>query len=76
MPRLITEWSTDDPKLAGMLRWIAGMPAYSEERLEIEAMLHTFLARVTYIELGEMRARRRKQRQRKSPTEGTASSEL
>ena len=58
MPRLITEWSTDDPGLAEMLRSIAEFPEYSVERIELEAVLHSWQASHLYRLLGEMRAER------------------
>jgi hypothetical protein len=55
MPRLITEWSTRDPKLAEMLREIARFPERSVERLELEAILHTQQAAWCHREIGRIR---------------------
>lgn len=46
--RLITEWSTDDPKLAKTLELIADAPEHSVERQELEAALHMFQARLCW----------------------------
>ncbi len=58
MPKLITEWSTDDPGLAEMLKSIAAEPEYSELRLEMEIALHQFQAKHTAEQLGRLRADR------------------
>lgn len=44
MPKLITEWSTDDKDLAKMLQSIAEWPEYSIERMELEVALHQWQA--------------------------------
>jgi hypothetical protein len=62
MPRLITEWSSDDPTLANMLREMAAMPEWSEERMASEAALHTFQAHWLEREIGERRGERRGRR--------------
>lgn len=59
MPRLITEWSTDDPRLAEMLRSIAEEPEHSVERQELEAALHMMQARFCWARADRMRARAR-----------------
>lgn len=46
--RLVTEWSTDDPQLAGILRGIAALPEHSAARLECEAQLHMTEARACW----------------------------
>lgn len=56
---LRTEWSTDDPKLAKMLRQIAALDEWSEERLALEAALHTWQAQHCYRRMGEQRGWRR-----------------
>ena len=69
MPRLITEWSTEDPGLAGMLREIASFPEHSIERLELEALLHTQQAAWCYRQVGRLRqieSRRRGGSQRRA----------
>lgn len=55
MPRLITEWSTEDPGLADMLREIASFPEGSVERLELEAILHTQQAAWWHRQIGRLR---------------------
>lgn len=55
MPRLITEWSTEDPGLADMLREIASFPEHSVERLELEALLHTQQAAWCHRQVGRLR---------------------
>lgn len=56
MARLVTEWSTNDPGLANMLRSIAEFPEYSIERMELEAALHAWQAGHLNREIGQMRA--------------------
>lgn len=64
MPRLVTEWSSDDPDLAQTLRFMAALPDRSPERLAAEAALHTFQATELQRELGQILAERRvRQRQ-------------
>lgn len=58
MPRLITDWTTEDPALAVTLRRIASYPEDSPERLELEAVLHTFQAQWCNVRAGEIRGRR------------------
>jgi hypothetical protein len=67
VPRIITEWSTDDdPQLAGVLRMLASIPEHEPERHELEAHLHMVLMRAAWREadrlreLGKRRARRTK----------------
>jgi uncharacterized protein YecT (DUF1311 family) len=55
MPRLVTEWSTQDPQLAETLKTIASFPERSVERLELEAILHTQQAAWCYQRIGEIR---------------------
>lgn len=56
MARLITEWSSDDPGLADMLRSIAEVPEHSTARLELEAALHTWQAGWLHRQIGALRA--------------------
>lgn len=60
MPRLITEWSTDDPSLARMLRQISRL--HGVQRLAAEAALHTFLAGHCHEQIGHLQANRRRTR--------------
>lgn len=55
MPRLITEWSTEDPGLANVLREITSFPEFSVERLELEALLHTMQAAWCHRQIGRLR---------------------
>lgn len=55
MPRLITEWSSEDVSLADMLREIASFPEGSVERLELEAILHTQQAAWCHRQVGRLR---------------------
>jgi len=55
MPRLVTEWSTEDAGLADMLRDIASFPEGSVERLELEAILHTQQAAWCHRQIGRLR---------------------
>lgn len=61
MPRLITEWSTDDPTIAQALDLIQSTPEYSSARQELEAALHTFQARLCWQRATEYRRREREQ---------------
>lgn len=73
MPRLITEWSTEDPGLADMLRDIASFPEHSVERLELEAILHTQQAAWCYRRIGRLRqiaSRHRGGRRRAEASDG------
>lgn len=58
MPRLITEWSTDDPGLADTLRSIAALGEHTEERMEVEAALHMFQARLCWSTAERLREAR------------------
>lgn len=55
---LVTEWSSSDPRLAAMLRSIAELPEWSEERLAAEAALHTFQAQLAHERIGRIRLER------------------
>lgn len=48
MPRLLTEWSTDDPQLAEMLRSIDAEPEHTSLRQELEGALHMMQARLAW----------------------------
>lgn len=61
MARLVTEWSTDDPKLAETLRLIQQTPDHTSEREELEAALHTFQARLCWQRAERYRQREREQ---------------
>lgn len=56
MPRIVAEFSSDDPTLAGVLKLIDSFPEYSPERAEMEALLHIQLARVSWREADQLRA--------------------
>jgi hypothetical protein len=62
MPQLVTEWSTDDPGLAEMLKSIAALPAYDPDRHELEALLHTQQARLAWREADRLRDLQRRRR--------------
>lgn len=64
MPRLLTEWSTDDPTIAEALQLIASEPEHSSTRLELEAALHTFQARLCWQRAEVSRQRERDQEAR------------
>jgi hypothetical protein len=56
----VVEWSTEDPDLAKVLRTIAAYPEGSTERMELEAVLHEFVAARLRERVGA--ARRSRQR--------------
>jgi hypothetical protein len=64
MPRLLTEWSTDDPTIAEALQLIASEPEHSSARMELEAALHTFQARLCWQRAERYREREREQEAR------------
>lgn len=57
MPRLITEWSTDDPDLAEMLKMINREPDPAL-KLDLEAMLHHQLALISTRDAERLRVGR------------------
>jgi hypothetical protein len=75
MPRLVTEWSTDDPQIARTLQLIASLPEHSLERPELEAALHTFQAAQCHEQVGILRRakddRRRRTGKQQGPPPGT-----
>lgn len=56
-PHLVTEWSTSDPGVARTLQLIAGLPAHSAARLELEGVLHMFQARLAFQDAARARDR-------------------
>lgn len=52
MPRLITEWSTDDPQLARVLSTVQAMLEASIERMAAEAALHSWQAMDLHQRIG------------------------
>lgn len=54
--RIIVEFSTQDPVLAGVLRTIAEAPEYSSTRAELEGLLHMYLARTCWRDAERYRA--------------------
>lgn len=44
MTYVTIDWYSDDPEMAELLRTVASYPEYSVERLELEAVLHEFMA--------------------------------
>lgn len=71
MPRLLTEWRTaEEGPLANALRMVAAEPEHSICRLEMEAALHSFQARLCYQEIDRLRRaeQRRAQRRKDSST--------
>jgi hypothetical protein len=63
--RLTTEWSTTDEDVARTLRVIAEFPEHSVERMQLEAVLHTWQAAELMREVGHRqgeRAAHRRQR--------------
>jgi hypothetical protein len=65
MPRIITEWSTDDPDLAKMLTMInrESDPAL---KLDLEAMLHHQLALISTRDAERLRTLRSRRTGRRS----------
>lgn len=58
MAQILTEWSSDDPKLALMLRRIASFPENSADRCELEGFLHMMLARSCWRDADRLRGHR------------------
>lgn len=56
MPRLTTEWSTDDPTVAELLVWLMSLPEFSVERHEALAGLHMLQARWEWARADRARA--------------------
>ena len=79
MPRLLTEWScAEEGPLADSLRMIAAEPEHSILRLELEAALHSFQARLCYQQIERLRTAERDREKRKrarQPSKNTASTE-
>lgn len=66
MPRLVTEWSTDDPGLAKMLQTIAAEPEYTSLRQELEGALHMQQARLCWQRAATYAQHEREQKAREA----------
>lgn len=64
--RLITEWSTDSPVLAPTLKLVAAEPEHSILRLELEAALHSYQARLCYQQIERLKSAERDRAARKA----------
>lgn len=72
--RLITEWSTPSPVLAKVLKMVSDEPEHSILRLELEAALHSFQARLCYEQIARLK-RAEQDRARRKQTSKNAHSQ-